>query len=58
MKLNVRNISGIILGALAAISVALFVTGGSIAQDSSGGDRCPATSKAKCDGLLLPSIGL
>lgn len=52
-----RNLSKVFLGvisaAIALCAVAVWSAGGSRAQD-----RCPATSKAKCDGLIFQKLGV
>lgn len=53
-----RKALGIICGALALLAVVASLSTRSLADDSSSGDRCPATSKAKCDGLFSDAIGV
>jgi hypothetical protein len=46
-------ILGVICAGMALGALAVWTAGGGKAQD-----RCPATSAAKCDGLLLKKLGI
>lgn len=53
-----KKVLGVICGALALFAVAVSISTYSLAEDTSSGDRCPATSKSKCDGLFSDAIGV
>jgi hypothetical protein len=55
MKKHGKILLGVISAVIALSAVAVWSAGGSRAEDA---DRCPATSKAKCDGLIFKRLGV
>lgn len=56
MQKSLRIILGIISVALLIFGLGLWTAGDGQADGEP--DRCPSTSKAKCDGLMLKKLGV